>query len=1003
MKKLITVSQSVSNLEQIIQTAISDGKILVLTDCNYLHPLVSSVLCLLNFVPPNKNVSLNIRIGSKLVTWDTNFKLVLVSSLQNLNQIPMNLISRVTIIDASETSLQSTESSFERQFIEFFTPELAPNIIEMKKVESLHTVQVKKCENDTLDLISDIIETVESNEEYDYLDDESIITDLIKYKDSLINAMTSKPDFSSTKNQVKTSVEPFNRHINLCQIFWKVISRYLIIVNESASFSFNSYLKHILGVISNSGIHPGLLNEEQHTNLHNSIISSTLQFIFNSLPINDCLFFMLVSAFMINKSFDNNESEFNEIIDHISSEINKSADFSIQNQEEGDPLELLKTCNSISLFDNLIKFIQNSFGDEYQSYAPFFQFDSLVANNAATPTLVLADKKKLINLTTIIQHFASPKLRHGNLIVISMCDDNEMIKNARRSIQSAQGRGNWVIVHYSTPSKAAASMLSDVFNTMNALSNINNNFRLIVIASTTVFLPRVMLNKSKRIPAESYPSIRNNMLSLFQHFSSSIRSTTNPRAMKILSYVCALLLSSLSFRSFISPVGFSSFFRLNDLSFKDTIEQLRVIIDAHPNDAPLRNLRGQIDQLICACVSEIHDKRTIQAHTAQMIRQATLDDGFSIASKSSEKEIWKVPFGETSLGSFTQIIQKIPLFTSTEVLHMNSKQLLNWNMSIWASEPFVKFKQYKIGKSSKDAINFDFKNAMMKVDNFIMLLPNKISISDEDLKTKAMNPIGLFLIKEVETLNYIIRFLKEELNRLTSEFMKGIASQTGISFTEEKVPQNWQTETKIYNFISINLFTSHVIERHAQLTRLIQEQNPTNFDMRLIEYPDSLIRSFMLDTALTENQSLDSLCFQFSIILNEDDENLPEKCLHMNKVYLVNADYSHSFDPSFYDDEGVDGELIIRKSGKNSIMQPFRQVASLVAKVVPIASKQKLVFNVPMFKNAVTKLMNIEKVEVENGESNNFVYNVPLPTAVPEIDIQQNGASLFCRMPEQFI
>ena len=62
----------------------------------------------------------------------------------------------------------------------------------MKRIESLHDVQVSKCEHDTLDLISDIIDTAESNPEYDYLDDESIITELIKLKDSLIREMNSK-------------------------------------------------------------------------------------------------------------------------------------------------------------------------------------------------------------------------------------------------------------------------------------------------------------------------------------------------------------------------------------------------------------------------------------------------------------------------------------------------------------------------------------------------------------------------------------------------------------------------------------------------------------------------------------------------------------------------------------------------------------------------------------------------------------------------------------------
>ena len=238
--------------------------------------------------------------------------------------------------------------------------------------------------------------------------------------------------------------------------------------------------------------------------------------------------------------------------------------------------------------------------------------------------------------------------------------------------------------------------------------------------------------------------------------------------------------------------------------------------------------------------------------------------------------------------------------------------------------------------------------------------------------------------------------------------MNNILSDTGVDFSKGKVPKNWSKMTKIWNFVSVNSFASHVIERHAQLTRLLQEANPSTFDMRLIEYPSILIRSFMVDFALRESQPIESLCFQFSIVL--DDKSLFEndreqRCLKMNKVCLANAEYVASLDLSFYDDESVDGELIIRKSVKNLKICPFKQVYSLVAKVVPISQRQTKVFNVPMYKNAITKTMDVdEKVaEIEDGETKNFVWSVPIATQVAEIDLQQNGTSLFCRMPEQFI
>ncbi|KAK8895532.1 hypothetical protein M9Y10_023999 [Tritrichomonas musculus] len=999
-KKLITVSQSVSNLENILQNAISEGKILVLTDCNDLNPLVSSVLSLLLFIPKNKNVSKNIRVGSKLVNWDTNFKLVLVSSLARIIDLPNDLVSRVTIIDASETSLQSTKYAFERQLIEFFEPELAPKILEMKRVESLHNVQIIKCEHDTLELLSDVVETQESNSEYDCLDDETIISDLIKLKESLLNAMSSNPDFSTTRDQMNAIIDPLKNHVDLCKIFWRVISRDLIIVNKSAFFAFNAYLKQVSAVISSSGIHPNSITEEQQTNLSLSISNTTFQFIIQSLPISDCLFFMFMSAFYIKKY---SLSDLYVVLDHISSEITKTADFGNKKQQQNqDSFELLMKSNVVPMFDHITQFIKDSFTEDYLNYIPFFQFDAIIPSNASTPTIVVCDTKELLNPTALIQHFVGLRQKHENLSIASLYNDSDLIRNTRKMIQISMSRGNWIIVHYSEASRVAASLLTDVFTQMTT-TNVNANFRLIVLASTTLYLPKMMLTKSKRVYVESYPSIKNNMLSYFQHHSSSIRSTTNPRAMKILSYVCALLLSSLSFRNFLTPVGFASFFHLNDLAFRDMIEQLRIIIDAHPNDAPLRNLRTQIDQLICAGIGEIHDRRTIQAHTSQMIKQATLEDGFSVAAKSIEKEIWKVPFGETPLGNFRQIIQKIPIFTSTVVLHMSSRSLLSWNLSIWATKPFVKFNQSRREGLMKE---FDFKGAMMKLDNFAMLMPDQIVLSDDDLKNKALNPIGLFLIQEVEKLNEIVIFLREEMSRLTYEFMKGIASDIGIDFNNGKVPMTWAKVTKISNFVTFNSFISHVIERHSQLTRLIQEKDPVIYDIRLIEFPSMLLRSFILNCAIQDNQPLDLYSYQFSIVPDENSKNLKEnRCLYLNKVCLANADYIFNPESCIYEDDNNDGELIISKSGKNPYVKPFKLVTSLVAKVVFNSNRQTKLFPVPMYKNAIIRSMQVEPdvCEIANGETKNFVWSVYLPTDVAEIDMQQFGTTLFCRMPEQFI
>ena len=91
-------SQNCSSLDVIISSAVADGKTLVLFDVDHLHPAINSLL-MLTHITPNPDMTLDIRIGTKIITWDSKFKLILISSQNDVSQIDPLLESRVTVID----------------------------------------------------------------------------------------------------------------------------------------------------------------------------------------------------------------------------------------------------------------------------------------------------------------------------------------------------------------------------------------------------------------------------------------------------------------------------------------------------------------------------------------------------------------------------------------------------------------------------------------------------------------------------------------------------------------------------------------------------------------------------------------------------------------------------------------------------------------------------------------------------------------------------------------
>lgn len=944
------ISQSLSTLEQVLQNCITAGKTLVLTDCDYLHPLVNSVLPLIT-MNPDDSISKNIKVGTKLVEWNPQFRLILTTS-SPIGQIPADLLARVALIDSSDLSLQLILEKIEETFMGFFAADL---LSKNKDIDQDSTkVEIK--------LLQKFFE-IQSKEGIDYLDN---VDDLIKMKDEYLNALKTQTDDLAAKQQYKALFEEFRQHIELCQTFWKVMSRDLPIINASCIYSYTNYIAQIKSVITNSGLHPGTISTEQHQTLHQSLINSTFPFVFNSIPINDSLFFLFMSTFTVNNKhiFDANQPIKNELIKQIVNKSIEKAEFDLSVSANTNLMENIKQCNVSKLFDAMLKFISEKYGNDYQSYLPYFQFDAIITNSSSIPTIVISDGMN--NPAALIQHFVSLRLRNENLNIISLYDDVELIKNARKIILTSQNRGNWVILHYSKPSMNIASMLTDVFNQMTT-ATINTNFRLIIICSSIQYLSKLLIQKSKRITVESFPCMRHDLLSILQHYSSSIRSTTNSRAMKKLSYTSSLLLTLLKFRSFITPIGFSSNFHFNDLVFKDIIEQLRIIIDAHPNDPPLRNLRLQFERIVCAGVNEIHDRKIIQAHSNQLLKVGTLDDGFSIVSKTSkEKGIWTIP-DDIPLSNFGQIISQIPIFTSTDVLHMNSNSLLNWNLSIWLINSFKKY-------LPRDE-SIDFNKAMTKIDNFLMLLPEKLSIS----KTVANS----FLMEEIDQLNMIIDYLSSQLSIFTHELMKRINSKSCWEFSQGKVPFEWKKVSNIWNFDTVNSFASHIIERHSQLMRCMKESNPVIFDLSLLENPSRLFKQFLLRAAIDEGQPVESYSYTFLIIEGKSVTNIKKNCLYLTHCFLANGDIEA-------------GQLVLSKE------KPFKKIDLIEARIASMSTKQPKTFPVPMFKNAISRLSTISPT-IEHGETDNFVYTINLPTEVSEIEMQQNGTAFFCRLPEQFV
>lgn len=973
-KKLVIVSQNCSNLEAIIAGALTDGKTLVLLDVDDLHPIVASILPL-DLITTDQNMSYEIRVGSKLVTWDPKFKLILVSTSVSPGNLPDALLSRVTVINVVTSSLESTYQSFVSTFVDFFNPDMSPKLLAAQKQEMGYRIQVDRYERDTLDILSDIVATQASNPEYDYLSDRETITDLVKSKDCYLQAISAPTRDSQATENIRDMTDPFRRHVKLCQVYWRVMSRILPLINPSAQFRFSNYQKTISAVFVNEGLHPGNLTSDQHAALQQSISAATLQFVSQSLPIRDTMFFMFISSYLLKEDAGTlRKQDLISVLDHIRTEYRQGCDFESTEAATGDTFELLKFTNVVNIFHYLSRFLATNYGKDYHTVFPYFQVDSVITNTASMPSLVIASPD--VNPTSLIQSIVSLRCKHENLDVLSLNDDLDVIRTARKITTSGMNRGNWVIIHYSKPSRAAASMLTDVFTQMTSTS-INANFRLIVIASTMENLSPSMIGKSKRVNVETFPSIRNHMWQLFHHYSGSIKSSTNSKAMKKLAYACAFLLSAVKYQNFIQPTMYASEVKASDTAFKDVIEQISRIIAAQPGEILLGNLRLQLEQLIYSGVADAEDRKKLSTAIAQTLVPAIFEDDFTFAPDSKDSEKWIIP-GDIPLSNFPSVIQQLPMFPSTDVLRNPCAGLRNWNLSIWVSKPFIRYRNF--------VPTIDEKNLATRLENAKMMLPERISTGESD---KFTGPIGLFLLAEVESLNSLLFYMRDEFELMIAELETGKRSQTLLEFAMGEMPRAWRHRSRQWCFTTVNGFSSYIVERHAHLTRCLQDAAPLVFDVRFIENPRAILQAYLVERAIEMHLPVGRVSYEFEFTDGEP-EAVPN-ALMLTRMRLAYA--------------GVESGLLTPAVDPKK--SPFRPAPTIMAKVVETVQTldEKRTFPVPMYRQALVRSMDYDPQErsVHNGQSNNFVWNIKLRTEHQPKLFQESGTALYCSVPDQLV
>jgi hypothetical protein len=354
----------------------------------------------------------------------------------------------------------------------------------------------------------------------------------------------------------------------------------------------------------------------------------------------------------------------------------------------------------------------------------------------------------------------------------------------------------------------------------------------------------------------------------------------------------------------------------------------------------------------------------LRRYVQSLIVPAVLDDEF-LAAEDGEK--WAVP-GDVPAASYLQIVQQLPLFPETNVLQMQPQltgPIRGWNLSRWMLRPFAEF------ATARQVT--DVTGAEIKIDSIFMLLPEKIA-NPQGQKCDSL--CAQCLLAEIERLNAVLRFIGGRLSEAAASVKTGHVNADTMLFVRGQVPHSWKRLSGCHCTNETAKLTSHLIQRHAFLMSWIREGRPKIIDVRALSDVRSFMFGFLADAAI----GLQTYDFSVADLSCE----IPENAFGLTNVVLV---------------AGAVSEQRLCLGGA----RPCGPLPLLLCKVAKKVQRKPRLFKCPLYRTAFVNELNVCESDIDlcEGESDNFVWEVGLVTDQPEGDFVATGTALFCQVPDQ--
>jgi len=466
---------------------------------------------------------------------------------------------------------------------------------------------------------------------------------------------------------------------------------------------------------------------------------------------------------------------------------------------------------------------------------------------------------------------------------------------ATRMLNDGVKHGGWVYLancHLSISWMPALEKLIDNF--CNDIVP-HTDFRLWLSSSPHPDFPIAVLQLSIKMTTEPPQGMKANLARLYDQVSDE-RFERSPDAIKYkykrlvfcLCWFHALILERRKFRS----LGWAIPYEFNDSDFQICEDILGIYLAEYQENTPFDALRYLIAEAnYGGRVTDDWDRRLLNVYIEQFLcEEAIAVPNFQV---STAEEYYVPNDGDKS--SYMKYISRLPAEEPTSAFgqHGNAQvasqrmNTIDFLSTLLDMQPRIvteggETDDEKVTKLIRD-IN---SNLMDPFDPFVV---------DEQLNGRSdPEPLKEVLKQEVDRYNALINTLRTSVVDLDDGIQGLVSITTELenvydSLLAGRVPDSWSFAYP--SLKPLGSWTGNFYERMKQIKNWVFQGMPNHFWLQGITYPTGLLTALLQTSARKNAISIDSLVWDFSVVLTEPDRitQPPKEGVYMSGIFLEGA------------------------------------------------------------------------------------------------------------------